>query len=394
MIKLFAIVCATLFLFSSCGIIWTKFPAATGPLPIARKTYTWTDSSRNDIWNDILTPHRKLMVQMWYPAATTSHHHAEYFPGYKNLKKQLADGERMAIRAMHTQATEGSSVSTTQNTYPVILFSHGTNTPSFYYTSLIEDLVSHGFIVAAIDHTYEGKGQSFPDGLVTQNDADKKRPKSGTPGYEGLDAKFFRDRVNVRVEDVSFALNKLNNLNANDSLLAGTMDMKHIGMFGHSIGGVTATQAALKDKRISAAINLDGLTYARPFYPDSAGHVLTQPFMFITKPFRRMTAKELETRGKTHSQDEAELKELLNKQEVLMRKVTGGSYRVTIPGAYHTSFSDEPYFNPGEGKAKKQMTTTIRSFILAFFNATLYDLPESSIESAAAKYPGVTTERF
>jgi dienelactone hydrolase len=385
---------AALFLFSSCSMIWSKFPPASGPLPIARQTYSWTDSSRTDIWNDRLTPKRKLMVQVWYPAAITSYHHAVYFPGYKKLKKQLVKGEGMAIRAMHTQATEGAIVSTAQKMYPVILFSHGANVPTFYYTSLIEDLVSHGFIVVAIDHTYEGKGQSFPDGLVTQNDSEKKRPKSGTPGYEAQDAKFFKDRINIRVEDVSFVLDKLYSMNAGDLLLAGKMDMEHIGMFGHSIGGVTAAQAALKDKRIGAAVNLDGLTYARPLYPDSVGNVLTQPFMFITKPFRRMTEKELATSSKTQEQDEAELKEMLNRQEVLLRKVMGGSYRVTIPGAKHTSFSDEPYLNPGKGKEKRQMTTTIRSFTLAFFNVTLHDQSDSLIGQTETRHPGVLVERF
>ena len=155
----------------------------------------------------------------------------------------------------------------------------------------------------------------------------RKDQRAAHPDMRRKDAKFLKDRVNVRVEDVSFVLDKLYSANTNDPLLAGKMDMEHIGIFGHSIGGVAAAQAALKDKRIRAAVNLDGLTYARPLYPDSAGNVLIQPFMFITKPFRRMTEKELAKSSKTHEQDEAELKDLLNRQEVLMRKVTGGSYR-------------------------------------------------------------------
>ena len=170
--------------------------------------------------------------------------------------------------------------------------------------------------------------------------------------------------------------------------------MEHIGIFGHSIGGVTAAQAALKDKRIKATVNLDGLTYARPFYPDSSGNVFSQPFMFITKPFRRMAATELANSNKTHEQDEEELKELLSRQGSLMQKITGGSWRVTIPDAKHTSFSDEPYLEPGKGKAKKQLTTTIRSFVLAFFNVTLNNQPESTIVQTADAYPGVLVEKF
>ena len=34
-------------------------------------------------------------------------------------------------------------------------------------TGLAEDLASHGYVVAAIDHTYESFGTEFPDGRVT-----------------------------------------------------------------------------------------------------------------------------------------------------------------------------------------------------------------------------------
>ena len=77
-----------------------------------------------------------------------------------------------------------------------------------------------------------------------------------------------------------------------------------------------------------------------------------------------------------------------------MRKITGGTWRVTIPDANHTSFSDEPYLEPGKGKAKKQLTTTIRSFTLAFFNRELNNQTDSFIRQTATAYPTVLVEKF
>jgi len=34
-------------------------------------------------------------------------------------------------------------------------------------TALAEDLASHGYVVAGIDHTYESHATAFPDGRVT-----------------------------------------------------------------------------------------------------------------------------------------------------------------------------------------------------------------------------------
>ena len=39
--------------------------------------------------------------------------------------------------------------------YPAIVFSPGYGVPHALYTSLFEDLASHGFVVIALDHTYE-----------------------------------------------------------------------------------------------------------------------------------------------------------------------------------------------------------------------------------------------
>jgi predicted dienelactone hydrolase len=39
--------------------------------------------------------------------------------------------------------------------FPLIVFSHGPGLATLAYSIQIEELVSHGYVVAAIDHTYE-----------------------------------------------------------------------------------------------------------------------------------------------------------------------------------------------------------------------------------------------
>ena len=48
--------------------------------------------------------------------------------------------------------------------FPVVTFSHGLGSTGFQYTVLIEYLVSHGYVVASIEHTYTAKAIWFPDG--------------------------------------------------------------------------------------------------------------------------------------------------------------------------------------------------------------------------------------
>ncbi len=52
-------------------------------------------------------------------------------------------------------------------------------------TALAEDLASHGYVVAGIDHTYESFATAFPDGRVTTCLAREAR-RRGTGFWEKL----------------------------------------------------------------------------------------------------------------------------------------------------------------------------------------------------------------
>ena len=133
-------------------------------------------------------------------------------------------------------------------------------------TALAEDLASHGYVVAGIDHTYESHATAFPDGRVTTCLA-REAPR--------------RDRKEEvaagRAADVCFVLDELTGAHPAWPG-AGLIDPSAMAMAGHSAGGAAAIAAMLADPRIRAGIDMDGAT-AAPI-PDEG---LARPFLFLGK---------------------------------------------------------------------------------------------------------------
>ncbi|HEY5095976.1 MAG TPA: hypothetical protein VII69_12750 [Candidatus Eremiobacteraceae bacterium] len=149
-----------------------NFPQPHGPYQIGTLTYDWVDAGRPEIFRADPSDRRELMVQVWYPVQ-----------GSKSTKRApyVNDGYALAplARLLHlpgfifqylkyikTNAIPGASVAPGTATYPVLVFSHGRGGFRQHNTAQVEELVSHGYIVAAIDHTYAAAGVVFPDGRL------------------------------------------------------------------------------------------------------------------------------------------------------------------------------------------------------------------------------------
>jgi predicted dienelactone hydrolase len=156
-----------------------KLPPVPGRFGIGRVGFDWTDQKRPEPLSGEANAHRELMVYVWYPASATRSNDSEgvYLPGAKEIEKspdtsRIKQGvfEDAWPRVLSSEATshaqEGAPPAKSAKPFPVILFSHGGGSTGFAYTALIECLVSHGYVVAAIEHTYEAAAVVFPDGRV------------------------------------------------------------------------------------------------------------------------------------------------------------------------------------------------------------------------------------
>jgi predicted dienelactone hydrolase len=213
------------------------------------------------------------MVQLWYPAdPAPGQPHAPWVSPAQAYYVLMLNPVG-TVRLPTTHAYTAAPLRPGPAPRPVVLYSHGDGMDRGSNTALVEDLVSHGYLVLAIDHTYDASIVDFPGGRRAV-----RRPKSLT----GTD----EQGVAIRQADTRFGLDQLEQLNRRHNIDAeqrplppgrrGAFDLSRVGMFGHSYGGATTAAAMHADPRIKAGINLDG-----SLYPPVATAGLDQPYLVI-----------------------------------------------------------------------------------------------------------------
>ena len=147
-----------------------RLPAPTGSHPVGTTSLYLKDTSRPDPWVPSV-PYRELMVSLFYPAATAHGPTARYMTPTES-RLLLEDGEITSVPSdllstVRTNAVRGARPAGRPHSLPLVVLSPGHSKPRATLTSLAEDLASHGYVVAVVDHTYENVAQTFPDGRVT-----------------------------------------------------------------------------------------------------------------------------------------------------------------------------------------------------------------------------------
>lgn len=82
---------------------------------------------------------------------------------------QLATDTGLPVHALATVRTfdyQGAPVERRRGGFPVLLYSPGLGFPRAFGTTLVQDLASHGFVVVAVDHTYDAAVVQFPEDRV------------------------------------------------------------------------------------------------------------------------------------------------------------------------------------------------------------------------------------
>lgn len=200
-------------------------PFARGALPVGVRTLHWTDAARAD---------RPLPVEVWYPA-TDAHRGedvAEATRDQYELLPGFPPGWQEAVRDAAPRTGR----------FPLVVFSHGYGAHRRQSTFLCTHVASHGYVVAAMDHT----GNTVVEIMQTMMAA-----QMGTLAPIDVDP-HLAELVPARPADASFVI---------DRLVAGVdgvpaVDPSRIGMAGHSFGGWTTLATASRDARIRAALPL------------------------------------------------------------------------------------------------------------------------------------------
>jgi predicted dienelactone hydrolase len=323
-------------------------PMPSGPFGIGRIGYEWIDTSRPDTYSASPDAHRDLMVYLWYPAPRTdTGNRGSYLPGAKQMdanpevQRRVGDAfgapwELIVSGDLVSHAVENAPVAKSPEHFPVVLFSHGLGSTGFAYTSLIEDLVSHGYVVTSIEHTYTAMAVVFPNGRVVpfHQEAD---PVGLTPQqrFQRMEASAGL-AITEGAGDVVFVLSKLTEMNrqkAREFALGGRLSVNRVAAMGHSSGGAFATLACQMDQRFKACISLDGALPPVAAFPEY-GKGFTQPVLLL----------EIDHSGQRRSFDAAQETEYTKKKKAQLNACPIGSYDIVLKsaGLNHGSFSDVP----------------------------------------------------
>ncbi len=193
-------------------------PAPSGPLAVSRVVETWSDSHRPDP----LVPDQPtdLVVWIWYPSTGSPNQKpAEYLPADWRRALVRHQGGLMStflmqdLSLVHPHSVMDGPLSPEQSRYPVVILRGGLGALIAQYTTLAEDLASHGYVVVGFDAPYRTVLVVYPDGRVVT------RPPSLNPETLSGEAKvrLATRLLSAWVSDIGFVLDRLDQLNASTS---------------------------------------------------------------------------------------------------------------------------------------------------------------------------------
>ena len=239
----------------------TTLPAPTGHDWVGTVSLHLVDRSRPDPWVPEI-PDRHLMVQIWYPAASTAGHRQEPWmaPHAAEAYQETIGIPPGAVEFPVTHAYADAPVRPRRGGRPVVLYSPGLGGERIETTAIVEDLASRGYVVVTVDHVHDSSFVELPDGSVETSAI----PELTDDNEIAVTTK----AVDARVADIGFVLDQLEVIDrgANPDAerralprgLGDALDLDRIGIFGHSDGGTTAIAALNTDPRIATGVNLDG----------------------------------------------------------------------------------------------------------------------------------------
>ncbi|MBN2603870.1 MAG: hypothetical protein JXA91_07055 [Candidatus Thermoplasmatota archaeon] len=350
-------------------------PPLTGHYGIGVQTFHMIDENRpENFTEDIVDDFREVMVQIWYPTKYYDPISRVDYMDYNTfqwLKGRspipLFTIPNYAYTYVNPHGHLSPPIAEKEGGYPVIIFSHGYDGVYQIYTSLIEDLVSNGFIVVSINHPYIAGIIVFPDGKTIY--------VSSIPNSYKEAEKWRSIALRSVVDDAKFVLSEIEEMNSTHPDFMGCFDLSKVGMYGHSFGGGATAICCYEDERFKAGLTLDGFFASK----DISGG--------IKKPFLMMMAENRIDQDPYFND--------------IWENFTADAYAVWINGSEHYSFTDVgillkhllPAIPPkllGFGDIDpKRMVNITKSIELAFFETYLKGNPINSLVVTLLMFPEI-----
>ncbi len=267
-------------------------------------------------------------------------------------------------------------------------------------TFQVEELVSHGYIVVAIDQPGVAANVMFPDGHQIEGLTVAQFQATVSPSYRPgqplptLNGRPVNDGsiIPYLARDVVFVLDQLVALNRTDSagVLTGRLDLQRVGAFGISLGGIVVGEACRRDARLGACLMMDA-----PVSTDVVQAGLYQPSMWITRDVDTMRLERQQAGG----WPEDEIQAHQSTMRAAYQGLTGAGYFVQVRGMFHGNLMDVPHWTPLASPLNltgpidgQRVHDIVNAYSLAFFDRHLLARPTRLLSGPIKQYPEVVFE--
>lgn len=333
--------------------ILNNTPIPSGSYAVGTIHYYWIDSSRTE--PRLPSGKREIRVEFFYPSTRESKaalfpYQPEKIDALKFIKSKNSNLPSFVwnymLSSIHSHAEPNAPLSSTESVYPLILYLPGIGGDNLHNVYL-EELASHGYIVVALEPTFDTSVTVVSDGTIVGLD-----PTLEYAGKHKLSDEIYAYRTKAHrlwSDDIDFVVKRLETIN-NDSTspFYKKLDLKNIGFLGHSHGGAVVTDYCGKHDVCKVGINMDGWTKTV-----NTTQGFNKPFMFL------LNEEGLDDVNELYSN--------------MNQKI---SQKIKIRGAKHAAFSDyillkKPLIYFYVAKDPESVRKQISNYLVTFFDRWL-----------------------
>ena len=346
-----------IFIFQSCSILipLKDLPKPDGNFIVGTDIIILEDKNRLEYFTEDKNDFTKIVLQVWYPAIEKTDSIYPYLD-YQDIRvpsiaKRLDVSEKIIKHISDVKANSYYKARHIDEEFPIIIFSHGLGGNRTQNTANIESLASNGYIVYAIEHTF--------DANITVFDDSTSYPFKSYLADDVGKEEFYNVRIpqiTTRAKDVSFVIDQITLFKSQGLYLGRISDVNSIGIFGHSFGGGTAALSSYLDSRIDACLGLDA--WFEPIPPSVINSGINIPFCWIGQVQKNWTTAPY------------------NEQQLISfhENNKDDSYIIEIEKTKHMDYADIPYITRVSrlmglsGKDGKNLTIDLNKTINLFFD--------------------------
>jgi dienelactone hydrolase len=267
------------------------------------------------------------------------------------------------LDTVHTHSVLDAPVATGR--FPLVVLEPGLGLSAPHFSTLAENLASHGYVVAGVTPTYSANLTVLHGHPVTSSAVGNPQDPSRAVGNRlvavwAADARFVAAQTTGAV-----------------GALASHVDAARVTYIGHSFGGAASLQACHDDPRCAGAVDMDGTPYGTVV---TTG--LAAPMMLLGTPGDCLA-------GACRPAD-AETRDIHTSSRSLRAASAGPSFRYEIAGAEHLNFTDYgAYYIPAPLHGLVQLGPINGDRALVVVSAYLTAFLNHVIRGARAPHPDI-----